>query len=334
VVSGSIQVISNDMSFLVSIIIPCYNNRSFIREAIESALDLTYPDLEIIVIDDGSQDDSLEIIRSFGDKIRWETGSNQGAPTARNRGIDLARGKYIKFLDGDDILLPDSIERQVLQASKLTDDLPAIIYGDPIRIDRQGNLLPSYPLQPRQATIDPIEQILSNCPLTSCPLHQKDYLAAIGGFDPTLTRGQEHDLHLRLVLSGVKFMHDPHPVYSYREYNDPDRISNRGYTQRSALVDYDTIERHIQLIQQYTGTNLTPQVSSVLAQRLWRSGRSVLRSGAVAEANLYFSKARQLAAKTCVVGQTPYPMLVQLFGTEFAEFLFSRVKNLSKMLGS
>ncbi len=321
------------MSFLVSIIIPCYNNRSFIREAIESALDLTYPNVEIIVIDDGSQDDSLEIVRRFGDKIRWETGSNQGAPTARNRGIALAQGKYIKFLDGDDILLPDSIERQVLQAGKLTDNLQAIIYGDAMRIDRQGNLLPNYPLQPLQATIDPIEQILSNCPLTSCPLHQKTYLAAIGGFDPTLTRGQEHDLHLRLVLSGVTFIHDPHPVYYYREYNDPDRISNRGYTQKSALVDYETIDRQIQLIQQYTDTDLTPQVSSILAQRLWRYGRSVLRSGAATEANLYFRKARQLAANSCVVGQTPYPILVRLFGTEFAEFLFSGVKSLSKMLG-
>jgi glycosyltransferase involved in cell wall biosynthesis len=314
------------MSILVSIVIPCYNNIEFVRAAIESAINQTYSQVETIVIDDGSNDGSLDIIRSFGDKIRWETGINQGAPTARNRGVALARGKYIKFLDADDILLPDCIDRQMIHASKLAVDRQAIIYGDAIRIDRQGNHLPSYPLQPRQAIIDPIEQILSNCPLTSAPLHQQAYLAAIGGFDPTLTRGQEHDLHLRLVLSGVEFIYDPHPVYYYREYSDSTRISNHAYPQKSAMVDYDTIERHIKLIEQQTGKQLTPQVSSILAQRLWRYGRGVLRVGAVTAANQYFDKARQLAAKTCVVGQYPYPILVWLFGAEFAEGLFDRVK--------
>lgn len=314
------------MSDLVSIVVPCYNNIEFVREAIESAIDQTYLQVETIVIDDGSNDGSLDIIRSFGDKIRWETGINQGAPTARNRGVALARGKYIKFLDADDILLPDCIDRQMMQASKLTVDRQAIIYGDAIRIDRQGNHLPSYPFQPAQAIVDPIEQILSNCPLTSSPLHQRAYLAAIGGFDPRLTHGQEDDLHLRLVLSGVEFIYDPHPVYYYREYSDDTRISNHAYTQKSALVDYDPIERQIKLIEQQTGKQLTDRVSSILAQRLWRSGRKLLRAGAVTEANRYFDKARQLAAKTCVVGQYPYPFLVWLFGAEFTEFLFAQVK--------
>jgi glycosyltransferase involved in cell wall biosynthesis len=314
------------MSIVVSIVIPCYNNIEFVREAIESAINQTYSQVETIVIDDGSNDGSLEIIRSFGDRIRWETGINQGAPMARNRGIDLATGKYIKFLDADDILLPDCIDRQMMQASKLAVDRQAIIYGDTIRIDRQANHILSDPIQPAQAIIDPIEQILSNCPLTSSPLHQKAYLTAIGGFNPTLTRGQEHDLHLRLVLSGVEFIYDPHPVYYYREYIDSTRISNHAYLTKSAMVHYDAIEKHIQLIQQYTGRQLTPQVSSIFAQSLWRYGRWVLRAGAVTAADRYFDKARQLAAKTCVVGQYPYPFLVWLFGAKFAEFLFDRVK--------
>ncbi|NEO92714.1 MAG: glycosyltransferase family 2 protein, partial [Moorea sp. SIO3G5] len=86
---------------LISIIIPCYNNQAFIKQAIESALNQTYPYTEIIVIDDGSTDGSLEIIRSFENSIKWETGSNQGAPAARNRGLELAKGEYIKFLDAD-----------------------------------------------------------------------------------------------------------------------------------------------------------------------------------------------------------------------------------------
>jgi glycosyltransferase involved in cell wall biosynthesis len=316
------------MSNLVSIVIPCYNSEAFIQAAIDSALAQTYPNVETIVIDDGSKDCSIGILHSFGDRIRWESGLNQGAPAARNRGVELARGKYIKFLDADDILLSNCIEQQMHRANDLQVDRKSIVYGDALRVDRQGNPLPSYPCQPRQPTVDPIEHILAHCPLTSCPLHQKAYLEEIGGFDPALTRGQEHDLHLRLVLSGVEFVHHPDPVYQYREYSDPNRISNHTYTRKSAMVHYDAIAKHIQLIGQQTGKPLTDRVSSILAQRLWRYGRGVLREGAVTEANIYFAMARQLDPKNCMVGSDPYPLLVGIFGPQRAESLLARLKSL------
>ena len=222
----------------------------------------------------------------------------------------------------------------MIQTSKLATKKPAIVYGDALRIDRQGNPLPSYQLQSRQPTVNPIEHILSNCPLTSSPLHQKTYLEAIGGFDPTLTRGQEHDLHLRLVLSGVEFVRDPNPVYQYREYSDPNRISNQAYAKKSAMVHYEAIEKHIQLIKQQTGASLTSEMNSIFAQRLWRYGRGILREGSVTEANLYFETARQLAAKTCVVGQAPYRTFVHLFGPQHAECLLSQLKNLLNLIAT
>jgi glycosyltransferase involved in cell wall biosynthesis len=319
---------------LVSVVVPCHNSEAFLMEAIASALNQTYPHLEIVIIDDGSTDRSIEIVRAFGDRVRWSTGSNQGAAEARNQGIALAKGTYIKFLDADDILLPDCIERQMIHTSKMAVERRAIVYGDAMRVDRQANPLPSYPLPSRPPSADPIAHILAHCPLTSCPLHQKAYLQAIGGFDPTLTRGQEHDLHLRLVLSGVEFVYCPDPVYHYREYSDPDRISNHAYTKKSALVHYQAIEKHIQLIEQQTATPLTPEVSSILAQRLWRYGRGVLREGAVTEANIYFDTARQLDPRNCVVGNSHYPLLAHLFGPQFAEGLFSQVKGLLTMVAT
>ena len=89
---------------LVSIVIPCYNAERYVGEAIESALDQTYPHKEVIVIDDGSTDSSLEVIRSFGNHLRWETAPNRGGSAARNRGLELARGELIQFLDADDLL--------------------------------------------------------------------------------------------------------------------------------------------------------------------------------------------------------------------------------------
>lgn len=95
-----------------SIIIPCYNKRAYVAAAIESALAQT-SSCEVIVVDDGSTDGSLEEIRRFAGCIRWETGPNRGGAAARNRGLGLARGEWIQFLDADDILPQDKIAVQI-----------------------------------------------------------------------------------------------------------------------------------------------------------------------------------------------------------------------------
>ena len=102
---------------LVSIIIPCYNSEQYVAEAIQSALDQTYTNCEIIVIDDGSTDGSLEVIKGFGHRIRWETGPNQGGCAARNRGLELSKGEWIQFLDSDDLLPPEKIHAQMTSLS-------------------------------------------------------------------------------------------------------------------------------------------------------------------------------------------------------------------------
>ncbi len=90
-----------------SIIITCYNQQSFIRDALNSALSQEYPDKEIIVVDDGSADGSPAILAEYGNRINaCFLGVNQGAYAARNKGVSLAKGDYVLFLDGDDVLLP------------------------------------------------------------------------------------------------------------------------------------------------------------------------------------------------------------------------------------
>ncbi len=100
------------MSDLVSVIIPCYNKEKHVREAIQSALDQTYPHCEVIVVDDGSTDGSLAIVESFGEKIRWTTGPNRGGCAARNRGLEMAQGRWVQFLDADDVMTCGKIEKQ------------------------------------------------------------------------------------------------------------------------------------------------------------------------------------------------------------------------------
>jgi glycosyltransferase involved in cell wall biosynthesis len=81
---------------LVSILIPCYNAERWVAQAIETALAQAWPEKEIIVVDDGSQDGSLEVIKRFANRIRWETGPNRGGNVARNRLLELARGEWLQ----------------------------------------------------------------------------------------------------------------------------------------------------------------------------------------------------------------------------------------------
>src|SRR5262245_48814013 len=88
----------------ISIVVPCYNGALYLRETLESALAQTVPPLEVIVVDDGSTDDSVAIARSFGNAVRVVCQQNKGVSAARNNGIQHATGDYIMFLDGDDLL--------------------------------------------------------------------------------------------------------------------------------------------------------------------------------------------------------------------------------------
>lgn len=105
----------------ISILIPCHNNQGYVGAAIESALNQTWTKCEIIIVDDGSTDDSLEVARSYqGEEVQVISQSNQGAAAARNRAFESASGTYIQYLDADDLLHPRKVEAQVraLEASE------------------------------------------------------------------------------------------------------------------------------------------------------------------------------------------------------------------------
>jgi glycosyltransferase involved in cell wall biosynthesis len=104
---------------MVSVLIPCYNNEAFVGKAIESALEQTYSNIDVIVVDDGSTDQSLQVIKSYGDQIKWHTGPNRGACAARNTAFSLSKGEFVQFLDADDILLREKkrIQKKIFKES-------------------------------------------------------------------------------------------------------------------------------------------------------------------------------------------------------------------------
>ena len=106
---------------LVSIVIPVYNGSDYLSEAIDSALRQTYTNIEVIVVNDGSIDDTEEIAQSYGDRIRYFSKDNGGTSTALNMGISNMRGEYFSWLSHDDLYYPRKIEREVEELSKLSD---------------------------------------------------------------------------------------------------------------------------------------------------------------------------------------------------------------------
>src|SRR5438309_4900890 len=98
---------------LVSVVVPNYNYGRYVREAVDSVLGQTYPAVEVIVVDDGSSDDSLSVLQSYGSKIKLVVQPNGGVHKARNRGIEESKGEFVAFLDADDVWEPTKLERQV-----------------------------------------------------------------------------------------------------------------------------------------------------------------------------------------------------------------------------
>jgi len=124
----------------VSIIIPVFNVEKYLEECIESAINQTYSDIEIIAVNDGSTDRSLQILEKFSNKIKVISKKNGGKASAFNRGLKFASGEWIKVLDSDDVLLPTAIEDLIKETKKITNKNKVILYGNYDLIDSKGKI--------------------------------------------------------------------------------------------------------------------------------------------------------------------------------------------------
>jgi len=132
----------NSLNDLVSIVIPVYNSEEFLRESIDSVLNQTYQNLEIIAVNDGSTDNSQKILNEYSDKITIISQSNQGLAAALKAGIEKINGKWLKWFSPDDILYPNAIEILVKESKKLPEN--TIVYSNWEIIDEKGMKLRDF----------------------------------------------------------------------------------------------------------------------------------------------------------------------------------------------
>ena len=126
----------------LSVVVPSYNHQDYISETLKSLEKQTFQDFEIIVVDDGSTDRTVEIVKSFPSRARIFTQENQGVVAARNRGVSLAKGEYICFVDSDDVVLSDRFARQV--AILDNDAEVGLVFADALIIDSKGKQIGKF----------------------------------------------------------------------------------------------------------------------------------------------------------------------------------------------
>lgn len=206
---------------LVSVIIPAYNATAFLGETLDSVLAQTYPNLEIIVVNDGSIDATPQVLGTYGNRICVLHQANAGQAAARNHGVREARGELLAFLDSDDLWDPDKIARQVELLSRFPTALA--VYCDHRTIDAQGRpLASSAALAYPRASGNMLRALLLGCCIITpgLVLLRRHAFNASGGFDEApLMRGHEdYALWLRLATQG-SFIYSPDTLVSYRRHN-------------------------------------------------------------------------------------------------------------------
>ena len=266
---------------LVSIVIPTFNRAELLKIAIKSVLRQSYGSVEVIVVDDGSTDDTEEMLKgTFSPGLRHFKTNNQGAPAARNIGLQNANGTYIKFLDSDDVLAPEAIEKQMLRYRSLNGGANTVVTGYHNIIDVAGNSLktihPSKSVQSK-GYFD-MSDIVKRNPPTSTPLYKTADIRKIHGFDESLGVLQDYDFVFRISNEGFRIHYFPDYVYGMRNHNLDQRVSSI-ISKEKAQEHFRIIDSHLRQAMDRHKGKLPRTLKKMFLQRYAMVLRKLRRSG-------------------------------------------------------
>jgi glycosyltransferase involved in cell wall biosynthesis len=332
---------------LVSIIIPCFNCEKWVAEAIESCFNQTYPNIEIIVADDGSTDGSLETLLGFGSRIKFETGPNRGGNSARNRGFALSTGDYVQFLDADDYLEPDKIASQVRFLEETSAD---VVYGD----WRNKRHLPGSSLSYLdKIEVSGVQQDIVASLLSlrggstgfrswwlngGAVLYRRHVVVQVGGWDETLRAAQDTDFFTSVALSGAKIRYQPGCYFVHRKYGAVTvSSSNLCRWFESSCISLNKSE-----VALARAGRLTEEYKAALAVGYFEIARACYEYDGQASFAIYaktlnnlINKVLDLCPSFNATDETPvFLLLQQLFGFRFAMNLLLRLRSAIRFIKS
>lgn len=271
----------------VSILIPCYNAERWVAEAIQSALDQTHEPKEVIVVDDGSTDNSIEVIKTFGDRIRWQTQPNRGGNYTRNRLLEMASGEWVQFLDADDYLLPTKIENQLQAARAKHVD---VIYSPPLvevwntsgerEASSESNYSSNAPLS--------LQWIRWQVAQTGTLLWRADALRNIGGWNQEYPCCQDNELTLRAIMCGLRFLLVNRNEAVYRLWSE--ETVCRKHPERVIETKTRLIDEMLDWVRRQTGDDSRMQEAA--GQACFEMARTLARTS-IASAAAYRKERQQ-----------------------------------------
>lgn len=200
---------------LVSVIISCYNQGRYLADALDSVLQQSHPEIEVLVVDDGSTDQTAAVAQRYGDRVRYIFQENRGLSGARNTGIAQAKGRFFQLLDADDRIERDKIRVQVEHFERRPET--GIVYGDMRYFKTENPSLLDYgfyahaknrPWVPDlwRAPGSVLTKLLShNLMAVNCPLIRREVFDQVGPFNEELRAHEDWEYWIRCAAAGVKF---------------------------------------------------------------------------------------------------------------------------------
>ncbi|TGN41528.1 glycosyltransferase [Marinobacter confluentis] len=246
----------------VSVIMPTFNRAKFLPQAVGSVLSQSYADLELIIIDDGSTDDTVKVLAPFlnDDRVRYFHQENRGQSKARNVGLNQASGEFIAFLDSDDTWATEKLKKQVALISRLPG--AAIVHGDEETVNEKGEVI-SFDNMKRYSGRITRQLLADNSVSITTALVRRKCFDEMGGFQASHGVADDYDLWLRFSARYL-FHYEPGIVASYRVMED--QISS---DKRRRFAANEMIIRNF--LNQY-GDSVTPR------EKRWGLARFYCRS--------------------------------------------------------
>lgn len=237
---------------LISVIMPAYNAAKFIAESINSVIAQTYTHWELIIVDDGSEDDLKIIVEKFSDKdtrIKYVYQQNSKQGKARNTGIENAKGELIAFIDADDIWKPQLLEKQIELITSTGADL---VFSNIIIIDKEGNMTDEHPIVSAEKLegISGIKILLQkNIIAVTTVVAKKDAIIKAGGFKTSdkLQYAEDYDLWLRMLANGNRFWCNQSILAFYRKHEKQStKLLQSKYLQILEIIKNFPVDKSLQ----------------------------------------------------------------------------------------
>lgn len=271
---------------LVTIVIPVYNGANYVSQAIESALAQTYRNVEIIVVNDGSPDNSEEVVKPYMDRVRYFKKTNGGVSSALNYALKEMQGSWLSWLSHDDLYLPEKIERQVFRLNEILNekqgcDIEKIVLScQDQRIDENGKVLP-HRKTVHPAYSDPYELVAKEVidyTIGGCTvLASKSAYQAMGGFDESNRTISDADMWFKLMLAGFTF-----------DFSNEVLVQSRYHKGMVSVQRSDLVSEEKQKFYCRTIENVLPHIDAFLKKQI-----------ALSMTRASIDKAAQIAIEAC-----------------------------------